>query len=55
MSAPFPEGPLRQAVRHLFNSDLESSQSVLGEYLREAPCDPLAHALMAAVAFYHYV
>jgi hypothetical protein len=29
MSAPFPEGPLRQAVRHLFNSDLASSQSVL--------------------------
>ena len=55
MSAPFPEGPLRQAVRHLFNSDLASSQSVLGDYLREAPYDPLAHALMAAVAFYHYV
>ncbi len=55
MSAPFPEGPLRQAVRHLFNSDLASSQSVLGAYLREAPNDPLAHALMAAVTFYHYV
>lgn len=55
MSSPFPEGPLRQAVRHLFNSDLASSQSVLGDYLREAPRDPLAHALMAAVVFYHYV
>jgi hypothetical protein len=55
MSAPFPEGPLRQAVRHLFNSDLPSSQSVLGAYLREVPKDPLAHAMMAAVAFYHYV
>lgn len=55
MSSPFPEGPLRQAVRHLFNSDLASSQSVLGDYLREAPQDPLAHALMGAVAFYHYV
>jgi hypothetical protein len=55
MSSPFPEGPLRQAVRHLFNSDLASSQSVLGGYLREAPQDPLAHALTGAVAFYHYV
>jgi hypothetical protein len=42
-------------VRHLFNSDLASSQSVLSDYLREAPRDPLAHALMAAVVFYHYV
>src|ERR1700691_2944861 len=55
MSSPFPEGPLRQAVRHLFNSDLAASQSVLGDYLREVPGDPLAHALMGAVAFYHYV
>ena len=55
MPSPFPEGPLRQAVRHLFNSDLESSRSVLAEYLREEPDDPLGHALMAAVVFYHYV
>ena len=55
MSAPFPEGPLREAVRHLFNSDLALSQSILGAYLREAPNDPLAHALAAAVKFYHYV
>ena len=55
MSSPFPEGPLRQAVRHLFNSDLASSQSVLADYLREAPQDLLAHALMGAVVFYHYV
>jgi hypothetical protein len=55
MFEPFPEGPLRQAVRHLFNSDLASSQSVLNAYLREVPRDPLAHALTAAVAFYHYV
>src|ERR1017187_4865574 len=55
MSSPFTEGPLRQAVRHLFNSDLASSQSVLADYLREAQQDPLAHALMGAVAFYHYV
>jgi hypothetical protein len=55
MAAPFPEGPLREAVRHLFNSDLQSSQSLLSAYLREFPHDPLAHALTAAAPFYHYV
>jgi hypothetical protein len=55
MPAPFPEGPLREAVRHLFNADLAASQSVLSAYLRHAPHDPLAHALKAAVPFYHFV
>ena len=55
MAAPFPEGPLREAIRHLFNSDLAASQSALNVYLREYPDDPLANALTAAVPFYHYV
>jgi hypothetical protein len=55
MSAPFAEGPLRQSIRHLLNSDLEASKAVLNGYLRELPDDPLAHALWAAVRFYHYV
>jgi hypothetical protein len=55
MTGPFCEGPLREAVRHLFNADLTSSQGALSGYLRDRPEDPLAHALAAAVPFYHYV
>jgi hypothetical protein len=55
MTAPFVEGPLRQAVRHLFNADHEASQSAVAGYLRQYPCDPLAYAVSAAVRFYHYV
>jgi len=51
----FHKGPTREAVRHLFNSDLQSSQVALSAYLHEHPDDPLAHALTAAVPFYHYV
>ena len=55
MPAPFAEGPLRQAVRHLINSDLEASKASIDGYLRVSPNDPLAHALAGAVRFYHYV
>jgi hypothetical protein len=51
----FDKGPIREAIRHLFNSDLAASQSALNEYLREHPEDPLANALTAAVPFYYYV
>jgi hypothetical protein len=52
---PFQDGPLRNAVRDLFNADLESSQSVLKGYVAASPRDPLGFALSAAVPFYHYI
>lgn len=55
MPTPFVEGPLRQAVRHLSNLDLEAGKAAIDGYLRELPDDPLAHALSAAIPFYHYV
>jgi hypothetical protein len=55
MTAPFVEGPLREAMWHLFNSDLAASQAAIAGYRRGAPDDPLACALSAAVRFYHYV
>jgi len=55
MASPFVEGPLRESMRHLFNSDLESSERAIASYERELPNDPLASALLAAVRFYHYV
>lgn len=55
MAAPFVEGPLREAFRHLFNSDLEASQAAVEVHRRDAPEDPLGTAVSAAVRFYHYV
>jgi tetratricopeptide (TPR) repeat protein len=55
MTAPFVEGPLRDAFRHLFNSDLEASQAAVELHRRDAPHDPLGTAISAAVRFYHYV
>ena len=55
MPGPFVEGPLRDAVRHLINADPEAGCAVLDCYLGEFPDDPLAHALHAAVRFYHDV
>src|SRR5579862_5548212 len=52
---PFQEGPLRDAVRDLFNADVESSQRVLKGYVATWPRDPLGYALSAAVPFYHYM
>ncbi len=55
MAFPFVEGPLRESLRHLFNSDLQASLADLNGYIRELPENPLAHALSAAVRFYHHV
>jgi hypothetical protein len=55
MPGPFADGPLREAMRHLFNSDPESGCAALAGYLDEFPDDPLAHALHGAVRFYHDV
>ncbi|MBV8550239.1 MAG: hypothetical protein JOY54_02985 [Acidobacteriaceae bacterium] len=49
------EGPLRLAVRHLFNSDLSASQRLLKEYVAAKPQDPLGYSLSAAVPFYNLV
>jgi hypothetical protein len=55
MTPPFAEGPLRDAMRHLFNSDPDAAHASIARHLSEAPSDPLAHAISAAVSFYHYV
>jgi hypothetical protein len=55
ISDPFCDGPLRLAVRHLFNGDLKTSQSLLAQYVCEAPGDPLGYSLSAAVPFYNFV
>jgi hypothetical protein len=52
---PFREGPLREALRALFNSELASSQSVLKGYVAATPRDPLGYSLSAAAPFYHFV
>lgn len=52
---PFREGPLREALRALFNSDLASSQAMLKGYVAATPRDPLGYSLSAAVPFYHFV
>lgn len=52
---PFQDGPLRSAIRDLFNSELEASQAVLKGYVAASPRDPLGYSLSAAVPFYHFV
>ena len=52
---PFQDGPLRQAVRVMFNGQLEASESQLKGYVTATPRDPLGFALSAAVPFYHFV
>jgi len=37
MAFPFVEGPLRDAFRHLFNSDLEGGLAAVESYRRDAP------------------
>jgi hypothetical protein len=54
-AAPFVEGPLREAMRQLFNSDLTASETAVAAYRRDVPEDPLGSAIAAAVRFYHYV
>jgi hypothetical protein len=52
---PFQDGPLREALRNLFNGELESSKEILRGYVAMSPRDPLGYSLSAAVPFYHYV
>ena len=55
MSVHFQDGSLRLAVRCMFNSELEASQTILNGCVFATPGDPLAHSLSAAVPFYHFV
>jgi hypothetical protein len=48
-------GPLLQALRHLFNGDLESSSGLLKGYVAMSPRDPLGYSLSGAVPFYYFV
>lgn len=52
---PFQKGPLLDAVRSMFNSELESSRAILTGCVAAHPNDPLAASLSAAVPFYHFV
>ena len=54
-SDQFPNGPLRSAVQYLFNDDVQTSRTLLGEYVVAAPQDPLGYSLSAALCFYHLV
>jgi len=51
----FQDGPLREAVRAMFNGQLESSESQFKGYMTMKPRDPLGCALSVAVPFYHFV
>jgi len=49
---PFRDGPLRGAVREMFNARADASRAALKGYIAATPRDPLGHSLSAAVAFY---
>jgi hypothetical protein len=52
---PFQDGPLRSALREMFNANLEASQLMLKGYVAASPRDPLGYSLSAAVPFYNFV
>ena len=52
---PFREGPLREALRDLFNGEPAECQAKLKGYVAAAPRDPLGFSLSAAGPFYFYV
>jgi len=54
-SDQFPNGPLRAAVQHLFNDEVQASRALLREYMVRAPLDPLGYSLSAALVFYHFI
>lgn len=55
MSALFAPGQLRDAMRHLFNSDLPAAEASVADYERQSPDTPIGSAFLAAVRFYHYI